>query len=79
MRYVATIQPVHADNTVCKHPATDTGDPNDRTSGCTGRSGYIARCSGCSWRRTNKAEAQLEQLGDSHLRSHLNTPAFAAS
>lgn len=79
MRYVATIQPVHSDNTVCKHPVTDTGEPNDRRSGCTGRSGYIARCSGCSWRRTSKAETQLEELGDSHLRSHLTTPALATT
>ncbi|MEU0390490.1 hypothetical protein [Streptomyces chartreusis] len=79
MQYVTTIQPVHSDNTVCKHPVTDTGEPNDHKTGCTGRSGYIARCSGCSWRRTSKAEAQLERLGDLHLRSHLNTPALATS
>ncbi|MBL1086818.1 hypothetical protein JK359_33475 [Streptomyces actinomycinicus] len=79
MRYVATIQPVHPDNTVCKHPVTDTGAPKDHTSTCSGRSGYIARCSGCSWRRTSKTEAQLEDLGDSHLRSHLRTAALATS
>ncbi|MFF7764267.1 hypothetical protein [Streptomyces griseorubiginosus] len=79
MRYVATIQPVHSDNTVCKHPVADTDKPHHRSTDCTGRSGYVARCSGCSWRRTSKTATQLEELGDAHLRSHLHTPALATA
>lgn len=71
MRYVATIQPVHADNTVCAHPVPVPGNPN--APGCADQAGCLARCSGCSWRRT---ATHLEGLGESHLRSHLHSPAI---
>ncbi|MFE6526062.1 hypothetical protein [Streptomyces sp. NPDC057794] len=74
MRYVATIQPVHADNTVCTHPIPVPGKPN--APSCTGQAGYLARCSGCSWRRTSETATHLEDCGESHLRSHLNSPAL---
>ncbi|MBP5880752.1 hypothetical protein F3K37_42380 [Streptomyces sp. LBUM 1477] len=77
MRITATITPVHGNNTVCRHPLTPAGKPKDSRSGCTGRSGYIARCSACTWRRTGKAMTELEDPRDAHLRSHIPAPDSA--
>jgi hypothetical protein len=74
-RITATISPVHDDGTVCNHPLKPSGKPKAPTSGCTGRNGYVARCSSCSWRRTSKTRAELEYVRDGHLRSHLIAPA----
>ncbi|MFI9588255.1 hypothetical protein ACIHCQ_42220 [Streptomyces sp. NPDC052236] len=76
-RITATIKPVHDSGTVCTHPVTSTGKPRDAKSGCTGRTGYVARCSACTWRRTSKVKAELEYVRDSHLRSHLTAPVHA--
>jgi hypothetical protein len=78
-RITATISPVHDNNTNCTHPVTSSGKPKDPKSGCTGRSGYVARCSACNWRRTSKTKAELEYLREVHLRSHLNAPALATN
>ncbi|GAA3372240.1 hypothetical protein GCM10017744_102950 [Streptomyces antimycoticus] len=74
-RIIATIKPVHADKSVCTHQVSNTGQPKDPASGCTGRTGYTARCSACSWRQTHSTRTALEGEGDSHLRTHLTTPA----
>ncbi|GAA2350499.1 hypothetical protein [Streptomyces violaceusniger] len=76
-RITATINPVHDSGSICTHPVTSTGKPKDPKSGCTGRSGYTVRCSACSWRRTNKTKTVLENLRETHLRSHLTAPALA--
>lgn len=74
-RITAVIKPVHDDGTICTHPVTSTGKPKDPASGCTGRAGFTARCSACSWRRTNKLKVLLEDQREAHLRSHLTAPA----
>ncbi|MBT2439791.1 hypothetical protein J7E93_06580 [Streptomyces sp. ISL-36] len=71
----ATIKPVHADGTVCTHKVTTTGKPKE--AGCTGRDAYVATCSACTWTDKSGTRAALEYVRDTHLRSHLTTPAPA--
>jgi hypothetical protein len=72
MRFTITTTPVHTDKnaTACSHPR-----PGAKP--CPGTSGYRARCSGCSWRRTARTTGPLAVLADAHLASHLTAPAAA--
>ncbi|MEU5108184.1 hypothetical protein AB0H07_39005 [Streptomyces sp. NPDC021354] len=74
-RYTSTIDPVHADGTVCSHRRTSTGKPTQ--PGCSGRHEFIATCTGngCTWKKTDPQKTVLEVLRDQHLRSHVTMPA----
>ncbi|MCM2424286.1 hypothetical protein [Streptomyces sp. RKAG293] len=76
MRIIATIRPIHADQTVCTHKVTSTGKPKE--AGCTGRTAYTATCSAGDWTETGTTKAALEYVRDSHLRSHIAQPAIDA-
>ncbi|MEU6444800.1 hypothetical protein [Streptomyces sp. NPDC047046] len=40
-----SINPLHADGTVCTHKIKPSGKPRDPDSGCTGRKNYQVVCS----------------------------------
>jgi hypothetical protein len=44
-RITISIDPLHADGTVCTHKVKPSGKPADPHSGCTGRSKYQVTCS----------------------------------
>ncbi|MFE2693630.1 hypothetical protein [Streptomyces mirabilis] len=72
MRYVASIEPVHPDGSVCTHtPRTR------RETGCAGRTGYVASCDGggCTWSKADRRRKSLVAERTSHLTSHLTAPA----
>lgn len=69
-RILATIRPVHADGSVCKHKVTSKGVPRESGSGCTGRTGFTADCSACEWTDSGSTGTALEYSRDSHLRDH---------
>ena len=75
MRIAVPIRPVHQDTTLCSHHLAPSGKPKE--PGCTGRNGYLARCTGlgCSWRRTSKVRAELETVASRHLDTHRPAPS----
>jgi hypothetical protein len=70
-RITATIKSVHTDGSVCTHKVTSRGVPKDPASGCTGRTGFTADCSACTWTGASTTAAALEYSRDSHLRDHV--------
>ncbi|MCZ4102644.1 hypothetical protein [Streptomyces sp. H39-C1] len=76
MRIIATIRPIHADQTVCTHRVTSTGKPKE--AGCTGRAAYTVMCSAGDWTETGTTKAALEYSRDSHLRSHITQTTAGA-
>jgi hypothetical protein len=69
-RITATIRPVHTDGSACTHKVTSRGVPKDPRSGCTGRTGFAASCSACTWTGSSSTGTALEYERDRHLRDH---------
>lgn len=69
-RITIPIRPVHQDTSLCTHQVTATGTSTEK--GCTGRSGYLARCTArdCTWRRLSKTRTALTAIATDHLDAH---------